>query len=84
MNYNEALNFILKKQSLGIMPGLSRIKALLSSMGNLQDKIKIIHIAGTNGKGTIAKTIADALQLNGLNVGLFTSPWVVDYRNSSS
>ena len=80
MNYNEALNFILKKQSLGIMPGLSRIKALLSVMGNPQDKIKIIHIAGTNGKGTIAKTIADALQLNGLKVGLFTSPWVVDYR----
>lgn len=80
MNYNEALNFILKKQSLGIKPGLSRIKALLNVMGNPQDKIKIIHVAGTNGKGTVAKTIADALFLNGFKVGLFTSPWVVDYR----
>ncbi|MBQ9532145.1 MAG: hypothetical protein IJR70_08735 [Eubacterium sp.] len=80
MNYNEALNFILKKQSLGIMPGLSRINMLLSKMDNPQNSIKIIHIAGTNGKGTVASSIADALIQNGLNVGLFTSPWVVDYR----
>lgn len=79
MNYNEALNFISKKQSLGIMPGLLRIKGLLEDMGNPQDKIKIIHIAGTNGKGTVANTIAKALQNNGLRVGLFTSPWIFDY-----
>lgn len=80
MDYNEALNFILKKQSLGIMPGLSRILSLLDKMGNPQDKIKIIHIAGTNGKGTVANTIANALMNNGCKVGLFTSPWLVDYR----
>ena len=80
MNYNEALNFIEKKQSLGIMPGLSRILELLDKMGNPQNKIKIIHIAGTNGKGTVAKNIADALIENGCKVGLFTSPWVIDYR----
>ena len=80
MNYDEALNFILKKQSLGIMPGLSRIYKLLSVMDNPQDKIKIIHVAGTNGKGTVSATIADALINNGFKVGLFTSPWVIDYR----
>ncbi len=80
MTYDEALNIIIKKQSLGIKPGLNRIKALLSLMDNPQDKLKIIHIAGTNGKGTVAKTVADALQLNGLKVGLFSSPWIVDYR----
>lgn len=80
MTYDDALNFILKKQSLGIMPGLERIKKLLDYMGNPQDNIKIIHIAGTNGKGTVAKTISDALVNNGLDVGLFTSPWVTDYR----
>lgn len=80
MNYNEALNFIIEKQSLGIIPGLSRIKSLLEGMDNPQDKIEIIHIAGTNGKGTVANTIATALKNNGLKVGLFTSPWIFNYR----
>ncbi|MDD6603852.1 MAG: Mur ligase family protein [Eubacteriales bacterium] len=80
LNYDEALNYILDRQSLGIKPGLSRIKTALESVGNPQDDINIIHIAGTNGKGTVANTIARGLQDNGLRVGLFTSPWVTDYR----
>ena len=80
MTYNEALNFIIKKQSLGIKPGLSRIKSALDILDNPQNCYKIIHIAGTNGKGTVAATIAEALQNDGFNVGLFSSPWVVDYR----
>lgn len=80
MNYNEALNFIIAKQGLGIMPGLLRIEALLEKMGNPQNKLKIIHIAGTNGKGTVASTLAQSLIDNGFKVGLFTSPWLEDYR----
>ena len=80
MNYNEALNFILNKQSLGIMPGLSRITKLLDEMGNPQNELKIVHIAGTNGKGTVAYTIADTLKNNGFKTGLFTSPWIHSYR----
>lgn len=80
MNYDESLNLILNKMSLGIMPGLTRILNLLEKMGNPQDNIKIIHIAGTNGKGTVAKTIADRLSSLGYSVGLFTSPWICDYR----
>lgn len=80
MKYNDALNFILKKQSLGIKPGLERILKLLEKMGNPQNRLKIIHIAGTNGKGTVAKTINDTLLNSGCKVGLFTSPWVNDYR----
>lgn len=80
MNYNQALDYITKKISLGIQPGLTRILALLDRMNNPQDKIKIIHIAGTNGKGTVANTIYCALQNNGLKVGLFSSPWIFDYR----
>lgn len=80
MNYNNALNFIEKKQSLGIKPGLARIIALLERMNNPQDKIKVIHVAGTNGKGTVSATIAKCLENAGYNVGLFTSPWVIDYR----
>lgn len=80
MIYNEALNFILGKQSLGIMPGLTRIMNLLETIGNPQNEIKIIHIAGTNGKGTVAKTINNALIDSGHKVGLFSSPWIDDYR----
>lgn len=80
MNYNEALNFIISKQSLGIQPGLTRISALLEIMGNPQDKLCVIHIAGTNGKGTVANAVANALVKSGYTVGLFTSPWVTDYR----
>lgn len=80
MNYENALNFLIKKQSLGIKPGLARISALLDFMGNPQNALKIIHIAGTNGKGTVAYTIADTLMNNGFKVGLFTSPYVFDYR----
>lgn len=80
MTYENALNFIIKKQSLGIQPGLTRISALLEAMGNPQNDLKIIHIAGTNGKGTVAYTIADTLSDNGFKAGLFTSPYVIDYR----
>lgn len=80
MDFNYAENFIINKQSLGIKPGLSRIEKLLSDMGNPQESLKIIHIAGTNGKGSVASMIANALQKNGCKTGLFTSPWVTEYR----
>lgn len=80
MTYSKSLNLILNKQSLGIKPGLERILSLLDTMDNPQDKIKIIHIAGTNGKGTVAATIANALKNAGYKTGLFSSPWVYDYR----
>ena len=80
MTYSKALNIILNKQSLGIKPGLERILSLLDTMDNPQDKIKIIHIAGTNGKGTVAATIANALKNAGYKTGLFSSPWIDDYR----
>lgn len=80
MKYSDALDIIIKKQSLGIQPGLDRVKRLLDIMDNPQDDIRTIHIAGTNGKGTVAYTIAKTLMHNGFKIGLFTSPWVINYR----
>ncbi len=80
MDFVSAENFIINKQSLGIMPGLSRIEKLLCEMGNPQENLKIIHVAGTNGKGSVASMIASALQKAGFKTGLFTSPWVIEYR----
>ncbi|MDD6620640.1 MAG: bifunctional folylpolyglutamate synthase/dihydrofolate synthase [Eubacteriales bacterium] len=80
MTYSEALKVMKNKQSLGIKPGLERIYALLEKMENPQNKLKIIHVAGTNGKGTVCSVLAKSLENQGFKVGLFTSPWVVDYR----
>lgn len=80
MTYSEALKVMKNKQSLGIKPGLERIYALLEKMGNPQNQLKIIHVAGTNGKGTVCNVLAKSLENQGFKVGLFTSPWVVDYR----
>ena len=84
MQYEQALEIIKAKQSLGIKPGLSAVEALLKKMGSPQENLRVIHIAGTNGKGTVANLIASGLSACGLRVGLFTSPWVVDYREQIS
>ncbi|MBQ7740634.1 MAG: hypothetical protein IJT65_05310 [Eubacterium sp.] len=79
-SYQKAIQYLNEKKSLGVMPGLERIKAALEEKGNPQNDFKIIHIAGTNGKGTVAATISKALENNGFRVGLFTTPWVVSCR----
>lgn len=60
--------------------GLENIEALLDILGNPQQKLKAIHIAGTNGKGSVAHLIASYCQERGLKTGLFTSPHLVDFR----
>jgi dihydrofolate synthase/folylpolyglutamate synthase len=65
------------KEYEGMRPGLLRIKNFLSMFKNPQDKIKIIHIAGTNGKGSCAAFIAEILKCSGYKTGLYTSPHLV-------
>lgn len=60
-------------------PGLHRICAMLEALGNPQKQLKFIHIVGTNGKGSTANLLASALQQNGYRVGLFTSPYLVEF-----
>ncbi|MHC4178765.1 MAG: bifunctional folylpolyglutamate synthase/dihydrofolate synthase [Planctomycetota bacterium] len=59
---------------------LDRMKLLLKKMGNPQDKIRTVHIAGTKGKGSTATMLAEMLRACGHNVGLYTSPHIVDIR----
>lgn len=80
MNYNEALNFIHSRDKFGSRPGMERIEALCNAFDNPQDKLKYVHIAGTNGKGSTCHMIASVLSESGYRVGLFTSPFVVDFR----
>jgi dihydrofolate synthase/folylpolyglutamate synthase len=80
--YNEALAWITKLMPLhGIKPGLERMGALLESLGNPQRRLKFIHVAGTNGKGSTCAYIASVLQGAGFHAGLFTSPFLEKYTN---
>lgn len=61
-------------------PGLERVTALSDAFGSPHEGLRCIHVAGTNGKGSTASTIAAVLQSAGLRTGLFTSPHLVDFR----
>lgn len=61
-------------------PGLERITALCEALGNPQDKFKIIHVAGTNGKGSICHYLTSILMESGYKTGLHTSPHLKDFR----
>lgn len=76
MNYQEALNYISSVNWKGSRPGLERISELMNKLGNPQDCLKFIHIAGTNGKGSAAAFISNILRTSGYKVGLFISPFI--------
>ncbi len=59
--------------------GLERIEELLRRMGNPQDKLRFIHVAGTNGKGSVSAYLASVLQAAGYRTGLFTSPYIYEF-----
>ncbi len=80
MNCNEAIEYIHSLEKFGIKPGMERIRALCNSLGNPQEKLKIIHVAGTNGKGSTSTMISNILRKSGYNTGLFISPYVSDFR----
>ena len=76
MNIHEALNYIHGIPWTNAAPGLARTRALLERMRNPERKLKFIHIAGTNGKGSIAAMLASMLRAAGYRTGLYTSPYI--------
>ena len=76
MTYEEALEYIHSVSWTGCRPGLDRITELCEKMGNPQDSLRFIHIAGTNGKGSTASMLTSILRKAGYRVGTFTSPFV--------
>lgn len=79
MTYEKALNYIHSLSKFGIHPGLSRMDSLLKKLGSPEKGLKYIHIAGTNGKGSVSTAMSNILIESGLNVGLYTSPFVTDF-----
>lgn len=80
MNYCEALDFLGSLQFLGSKLGLERVRQLLAAVGNPHQKIKIVHIAGSKGKGSTSMFVDNILQAAGYKVGLFTSPHLQSIR----
>lgn len=74
-----ALDWLYERQSLGIAPGLARVEKLLSAVGQPHRAFDSVHVAGTNGKGSVAALLAEALRLSGRRVGLYTSPHLVEF-----
>ena len=78
--YDQALSYLYGLQKFGMKFGLSKTENLLQAFGRPQDQLKLIHIAGTNGKGSVAAMAASIFSRAGYRVGLYTSPHLVDFR----
>ena len=61
MNYQEALEYVEGCKQYGIVPGLDSIRRLLKKLGNPQEELKYVHIAGTNGKGSVLAMLSSVL-----------------------
>lgn len=87
MDYAQTVDFLMQHLPMfsrsgnsAFKPGLDNIAALCNAIGNPQNKFPSVHIAGTNGKGSVSHLLAAAFQQNGYKTGLYTSPHLTDYR----
>lgn len=80
-SYQEAVDWITGLIPFGIRPGLDRIEALMERLGNPHRRLKFIHVAGTNGKGSTCAYLTSALMQGGYDVGTFTSPYITKFTN---
>ncbi len=80
MNYNEAIEYIHSVNWTFCKPGLERVRELCHALGDPQDKLKYIHVAGTNGKGSFCAMTDSILRHAGYKVGLFTSPYILEFN----
>ncbi len=79
MDYEEAINWLYDLQYFGVKLGLDNTKALLGSLGNPHEDFKAIHVAGTNGKGSVCVFISNILMAAGYKVGTYTSPHLTEF-----
>ena len=80
MRYEDAIKFVFNLELFGIKMGLDNITRFLDHLGNPQNEFRSIHVAGTNGKGSVSSMLFSVLKESGYRTGLFTSPHLVDYR----
>lgn len=80
MNEKEAMAFIEETAGYGIVPGLDSIRELCGRLGDPQKNLKFVHVAGTNGKGSVCAYISSVLKAAGFRVGRYISPVIFTYR----
>lgn len=80
MTYEDALNWLYDAQMFGIKLGLEHPRHLMVNLGNPEKKLKFLHVAGTNAKGSVCAFSESILREAGLKTGLFTSPHLIDFR----
>ena len=80
MNYNCSIKWINSFQKFGIKLGLDRVKYILDELGNPHENYKIIHVGGSNGKGSVCNIIASILNESDYKVGIYTSPHLHDIK----
>lgn len=79
-DYESAIEYIYSRRKFAKSNGLERMEALLAELGNPQTKLKFVHVVGTNGKGSVSTMISSAVTSAGYKTGLFTSPFVTEFR----
>ena len=84
MTYQEALEWIHSKLTFGIKPGLERMDWMLEQLGHPERNLAAVHIVGTNGKGSTTSYLQHIFSLAGYEVGTFTSPYILDFRERIS
>lgn len=80
MNEQEVMEYVEELKTYGVVPGLSNIERLCEKLGNPQEELKFIHIAGTNGKGSVLSFCSEILKSSGYRVGRYLSPTIFEYR----
>ncbi len=80
MNYNQTINYIHSVSNFFCKPGLERIKLLCEKLNNPQNKLRFIHVAGTNGKGSFCAMLSSVLTQSGYKTGLYTSPYILNFN----
>jgi dihydrofolate synthase/folylpolyglutamate synthase len=77
--YQSSLDYLYRLEKFGMIFGLTQVERILEALGNPHRELQVIHIGGTNGKGSTAAMIASILQHEGYRVGLYTSPHLIDF-----
>lgn len=77
--YKKAIDILTSQGKFHICLGLERMQSILELLNNPQDNLKFIHVAGTNGKGSVCSMLSSIIKTTGVKVGLFTSPHVFEY-----
>ena len=80
MNFQETMDYIQELGKYGVRPGLENMENLMEKLGNPHNELAFVHIAGTNGKGSVAAFISEILRQAGYRTGRYISPAVFEYR----